>query len=70
MMDIKQMGSEIRERRKFLGITQTDLAEIAGISVRSLKAVESGKGNPTIRQVIAILQTLGLELSFKMRQEQ
>jgi len=66
MIDIQEIGERIRERRKFLQITQADLAEIAGISVRSLKAIEAGKGNPSLRQLLAILDTLGFELDLKV----
>ena len=60
-MDISiQIGSEIKKRRKLLKITQSDLAEISGISLRSLKEIETGKGNPTIEQLQKILNPLGL----------
>ncbi|MDD5362240.1 MAG: helix-turn-helix domain-containing protein [Ignavibacteria bacterium] len=54
------LGETIKKRRKSLNITQNDLAEISGVSVRSLKNIESGKGNPTIVQLLKILNSLGL----------
>ena len=62
------IGEQIKKRRKFLKLTQDDLAEISDISVRSLKAVEKGEGNPGLRQLIKLLDTLGLEIKVGIRQ--
>ena len=59
----EQFGKQIRDRRNFLRITQGDLAEIAGISLRSLIDIEQGKGNPSLHQLVKILDVLGLELT-------
>lgn len=61
------IGSILKERRKFLGITQQALAEIVGISLRSLVDIETGKGNPTIRQIDKIFTTLGLSIEIKVK---
>ncbi len=63
MEEIAKLGNTIRKRRKILKITQNDLSEISGISVRSLKDIETGKGNPTILQILKILNSLGLKLN-------
>jgi putative transcriptional regulator len=57
-----QIGKDIRIRRKFLKITQGDLAEISGVSLRTIKAVEKGDANPTIDALARILEPLGLIL--------
>jgi len=49
-------------RRSLLKISQMDLSEITGISLRSLKDIETGKGNPTIDQLNKILGPLGLTI--------
>lgn len=36
MIDSVQMGNIIKERRKELGFTQTDVAEVLGISKKGL----------------------------------
>jgi len=66
-MNIKEIGIEIRKRRKYLNITQEDLAEITGISRRSLQYIESGKMNPSIEQLEKILEALGLEIIIRTK---
>ncbi|MCU0373658.1 MAG: helix-turn-helix domain-containing protein [Ignavibacteria bacterium] len=62
MEKLENIGIIIKERRKLLGITQPDLADISGISLRSLKAIETGKGNPTLSQLQNILNSIGLKI--------
>ena len=38
----------IKERRSVLGISQIDLAEMAGISLATVKDIERGAGNPCL----------------------
>jgi len=66
-MKIKDIGTEIKKRRKYLKITQIDLAEITGIGRRSLQYIESGKMNPSIEQLEKILEALGLEISIRIK---
>ena len=61
-MNVKEIGEEIKKRRKFLRITQIDLAEITGIGVRSLQYIERGQMNPSVEQLEKILEALGLEI--------
>lgn len=69
MDEISKVGFEIKKRRKLLKIIQPDFAEIAGISVRSLKEIESGKGNPTLTQLLKLLDALGLKIIIKSKKE-
>jgi transcriptional regulator with XRE-family HTH domain len=69
MNEISKIGTEIKKRRKLLKIIQPDLAEIAGISVRSLKEIESGKGNPTLSQLLKLLDAPGLKIIVKSKKE-
>ena len=63
MGDIHEIGEVIKSRRKFLRLTQDELAEISGISLRSLKAIELGKGNPSIAQLNKLLDAIGLKVT-------
>jgi len=65
-MNKEELGKSIKARRGILGISQSDLAEIAGISIRSLKDIETGKGNPTLEQMTKILSPLGLCISLEI----
>ena len=58
----------IKDRRKTLSISQQDLAEMAGLGVATIKDIERGKGNPSLSTVARILDVLGMELVFNVRQ--
>ncbi len=68
-MNIEGIGHTIRERRKSLGINQTDAAELAEISVHTLSNIETGAGNPTIEVLLRVFQVLGLKLSIEAGHE-
>lgn len=64
---LMRIGEEIKERRKVLSISQSDLAEMAGVSLATLKNIERGTGNPSFETVAKLLEVLGMELVFKVR---
>ena len=66
-MTMDKIVKRLRERRRFLKVTQYDLAEIAGVSLRSLKAIEKGDSNPGFNQLNKILRALGLEITIEER---
>lgn len=57
----------VKERRGVLGISQLDLAEMAGISLATVKDIERGAGNPSMKTVTKMLEVLGLEMLFRIR---
>ena len=57
----------VKERRKVLNITQIDLAEMSGISLATVKDIERGAGNPSMKTVTRILEVLGMEMDFHIR---
>lgn len=52
----------IKDYRKRLGVSQADLAEIAEVSLATVKDLERGKGNPSLSTLEKITDTLGLEI--------
>ena len=40
------LGKQIKERRHLLKIKQQELADLAGVSINTVVAVERGTGNP------------------------
>ncbi|MEQ9297769.1 MAG: helix-turn-helix domain-containing protein [Cyclobacteriaceae bacterium] len=62
-MDSKNIGTTIRERRKFLKVNQENLADIAGISERTLREIERGSANPELQSLMKLCEVLGLELT-------
>ena len=69
MDDLEQIrvGKAIRDRRKQLGVNQQTLSELAGVGINTLLAVERGEGNPQLSTLIAILDTLGLQLDIHLK---
>ena len=64
-MHISELTKVIKERRKTLDINQTQLSELTEIGLRTIKGLESGKTNPTLKTVEKILNVLGLELTIR-----
>ncbi|WP_345153658.1 helix-turn-helix transcriptional regulator [Arthrobacter ginkgonis] len=62
MSDVEELGGRIRAARKEAGLTQKDLADLAGISERTVRAIETGTGNPALAAVAAAANVLGLRL--------
>jgi transcriptional regulator with XRE-family HTH domain len=58
----------IKERRMILGLTQQDLSDYTGLSVRFIKSVETGKGNPSIQSLSKIAEILGMEIVLKVKE--
>lgn len=65
---IVELRETIKERRATLGITQLDLAEMAEVSLATVKDIERGKGNPSLETILKLLNVLGLEMNFHVRQ--
>ena len=62
MPKLKPWWEVALDRRKRLGLTQDDLAEMSGVSVRLIKEMESGKANPQWDRMQKVLEPLGLVL--------
>ena len=62
-----EYGKLIKERRTVLGLTQQDLADYSGLSLRIIKSVESEQGNPSLKTLEKIAEVLGLELIMKVK---
>jgi len=53
----------VTRRRRELGVTQHDLAELAGVSPRSISAIEAGKPTTRLDILIPVLNALGIDLA-------
>lgn len=60
---VMEFGKLIEERRKYLQIRQEDLAELCGISTKSIQKIENDRANPTLKTLQKILDVLGMEMS-------
>jgi transcriptional regulator with XRE-family HTH domain len=57
-----EIGSLLRERRESASLTQSELAERAGVSQSTVSAVERGTRSPSLTVVGLVLAALGLQL--------
>ena len=67
MAHFDKIISTIKERREILRITQDDLARHSGVGLRTLKQLESGKGNPTLSTIQKIANVLGMDLVLQVK---
>lgn len=61
------LGLEVRARRRELGLQQVELADLAGVSERFVRAVEHDKSTVRLDKLTALLDALGLELHATIR---
>jgi len=61
--DPKFIGNIIRNARKKAKLTQAELAEIVGMSDKSIGGVENGNQFPLVRNFLHIIEVLGIKLS-------
>jgi|GEM_PF-1137879 y4mF family transcriptional regulator len=62
-VESRDVGSLLRERRKHLGLTQADLADIAGVSPRFVYDLERGKETVALDRTLKVITTLGLTMT-------
>lgn len=61
------MGNDlIREARRRVGWTQSQLAEKAGTTQSAIARLESGRTSPAFDDVIRLLRVMGLDLDFML----
>jgi y4mF family transcriptional regulator len=63
---IQQLTDTLRARRREFGLTQVQLAELAGVSTRFVHGLEAGKPTVQLDRVLAVATTLGLELHLRV----
>ena len=66
-MDKNELGNIIKQRRNLLKITQKDLSEISGVTLRKLSDIENGIANPTLDTLVKVMDALGLLLDIKVK---
>lgn len=63
-MNRQQIGEFIRRHRAYRGLTQEELASHIGVKFITVSRWETGKTEPTITQMINILEVLGCAEQF------
>lgn len=62
-----ELGSLIRARRGELGISQTELADVAQTTLRFVSELERGKPTAQLAGVLRVLSALGISLEARER---
>ena len=63
-----ELNEIMKQRREMLSLTQQDLAEMSQVGLATIKDIERGKGKPTLSVVKKILDILGIEIEYRVRQ--
>ena len=68
-MHFEELIQTIKARREMLQVTQEMLAELSGVGLRTLKQLESGKGNPTLQTLEKLADVLGMEVCLQLKKK-
>ena len=66
-MQIEELGKLIKHRRKVLGLTIRELADLMGVSKTTISQIELGKSNPTFEVLQNIFEYLNLEIKVDIK---
>lgn len=61
-MQMKEIGTLIRNTRKSYNLKQNELASVAGVGVRTLSEIENGKETAHIGLVLKVLDCLAIDI--------
>lgn len=61
------VAQEIYERRLALGLTQQEVADLAGLARSSLQALESGRSSSRLGSLLAVADVLGCTVALVPR---
>ncbi len=61
-LTVQDLGAAVRDARKQQGVDQLLLADLAGVSDRFIRDLEHGKPTVRLREVLRVLDALGLTL--------
>lgn len=67
IVNMKTLGEQIKARRTVLKIRQQELADLAGVSINTVVAIERGTGNPRIETLVSVCDVLGLQIVTKLK---
>jgi len=67
VFDAGDFGEAIRERRKQLGYTQSDIACASGVGTMFVSQLERGKPTAELGKALRVVAMLGLDVRFDAR---
>ena len=60
---MKELSDFVKERRKFVNLTQVEFAERAGVALTVIRKIEQGKTNLNMDRVNQVLKMFGHQLA-------
>ena len=63
------LHQKIQQQRLQLGLTQREVAELSGISIRLIRELEAGRANPGLHQLERLATALNLTLTLTSQSE-
>ena len=66
-MNLIEIGKIVQQRRAVLQLKQEDLAELSGITEKTIYLFENGKGNPSFSTMQKMLTVLGMEMNVEVK---
>lgn len=66
---VKELTAVIRQQRRQLGLNQSDLAGLSGLSVEGLSKIERGDAEPKLSTILQILKILGGSVQIQWKQQ-
>ena len=64
---MEEINLKVKRRRRELGLTLQDLAELTGLGIDMLSRFERGSGGISLRHLEQVLETLGLTLRVEVQ---
>ena len=63
--ELQRMGTQIKQRRKALGLTQTELAMLCNLSINGISNVEQGQSDVRWTTLRKIGEILGFQIQLQ-----
>lgn len=60
------IAATLKARRKALGVTQSQLADLAGVSPKFVYDLEKGKPSVSLDRVLLVISALGLQFRLEL----
>lgn len=61
-----EMGNRLAQQRKQMNLTQENLADLSGVSVKTIISAEKGQKALRPENIVSICQSLNMDISFFM----
>ncbi len=67
MISPTDIGRALREAREAQGLTQSQLADLAGVGVRFISELERGKATTELGRALHVLHVVGVDVTMSRR---